>query len=91
MLTGWLKGQYLWIRVGRGPDKGFVFVIRRALGIAVNRNRLKRRLRAVCREVGAPAVPVVVLALPPSIDLPFQALQDELKALLSRLIGSNGQ
>lgn len=86
-----MKGQYLWLRAGRDGDQGFIFVVRRALGTAVRRNRLKRRLRAVCRAIDTPAVPLVILALPPSIDLPFQSLEDELKVLLSSLIGSNGQ
>lgn len=91
MLAGWLKGQYFWVRIGREGDQGFIFVVRRGLGTAVKRNRLKRRLRVVCREINTPVKPLVVLALPPSIDLSFQALQDELKVLFPRLVGSSGQ
>ena len=90
-VAGSLKGQYLWVRIGRDGDQGFILVLRRTLGSAVKRNRLKRRLRVVCREMDSPAVSLVVLALPPSINLPFHALQDELKALFPRLVGSSGQ
>lgn len=91
MLAGWLKGQYLWVRIGRDGDQGVIFVIRRGLGTAVQRNRLKRRLRVVCREINTSVAPLVVLALPPAIDLSFQALQNELKDLFPRLFGSSGQ
>ena len=91
MLAGWLKGQYLWVRIGRDGDQGVIFVIRRGLGKAVKRNRLKRRLRVVCREINTSVAPLVVLALPPAIDLSFQALQNELKDLFPRLFGSSGK
>lgn len=83
--SGWLKGQDLWVRVGRRGDQGTIFVVRRALGTAVKRNRLKRRLRSICREIGPTSVHVVVLPLPSSVKQQYRYLRDELEDLLSRL------
>ncbi|MCC7264085.1 MAG: ribonuclease P protein component [Candidatus Latescibacteria bacterium] len=85
-----MKGQNLWVRVGRADDQDTIFVIRRALGTAVDRNRLKRRLRSIFREIGKAPVPVVVLPLPSSVFLQYRSLRDELGALLSRLNDGSG-
>lgn len=85
MASGWLKGQNLWVRVGRPGDPGTILVVRRALGNAVVRNRLKRRLRAIVREIRPAPSCVVVLPLPPSVNLCYQCLRNELVVLLSGL------
>lgn len=90
MSSGWLKGQNLWVRVGRPDDRATIFVIRRALGTAVDRNRLKRRLRSIFREIEAAPSPVVVLPLPSSVSLRYCSLRDELKVLLARLDNGSG-
>ena len=78
----WIRGQRLWIRRGR-ESKGVIFVVRRKLGIAVKRNRLKRRLRHIFRQISLEGI--VILARPPAIDARFQDLQEELEELISRL------
>ncbi len=85
MAPGWLKGQNLWVRFGRPDDQATIFVVRRSLGTAVDRNRLKRRLRSIFREYGSAAGHVVVLPLPSSTRLRYDVLRDEVEALLSRL------
>lgn len=78
----WIRGQRLWIRRGR-ESTGVIFVVRRKLGIAVKRNRLKRRLRHIFRQI--PLEGIVILAQPPAIEARFRDLQEELYDLVSRL------
>jgi ribonuclease P protein component len=81
----WTKGQLLWVRVGREPG-GIILVMRKRLGKAVLRNRLKRRLRHACRELALPAEEnLVVLAQQPATTSSFLRLRDELKCLVDRL------
>lgn len=80
----WIRGPRLWIRRGREPG-GVVFVIRRKLGKAVRRNKLKRRLRHICRQLPQADDSLVVLARPTAIDACFQDLRQELVELVSRL------
>jgi ribonuclease P protein component len=81
----WTKGQLLWVRAGREPG-GVIFVLRRRLGKAVLRNRLKRRLRHVCRELNLPAQhSLIVLAQPPATTSSFQRLREELRGLVADL------
>ena len=59
----------------------FGFVVPKAVGSAVRRNRVKRRLRALCAEriqAGLVGLDVVVRALPGSAVAPFEALRHEL-------------
>lgn len=85
---GWLKGRELWIRNGREAS-GFVLVIRRALGTAVARNRLKRRLRCICRELEPYQGSLVILPQASAADTSFRVLRAELRDLVDRL-GSSG-
>ena len=80
----WIRGRCLWIRYGR-EDRGQVFVLRRKLGKAVKRNKVKRRLRSICRC--RPNLPhsLVVLCQPPAIYAPFSELERELDSLVSKL------
>ncbi|HJP33774.1 MAG TPA: ribonuclease P protein component [Candidatus Latescibacteria bacterium] len=81
----WTKGQLLWVRTGREPG-GVVFVLRKRLGKAVLRNRLKRRLRHACRELELPAEDsLVVLAQAPAAHSSFQRLREELAHLVASL------
>lgn len=82
---GWIRGQDLWVRDGREPS-GAVFVIRKALGNAVVRNRLKRRLRHILRDLDAPmSGSVVLLARPSAARQSFEVLSQEVGQLLQRL------
>lgn len=80
----WIKGRTLWIRYG-WETSGTIFVVRRALGSAVKRNRLKRRLRAICRELTSLPGSLIVFPQPSATEIPFRSLQEELKELVSRL------
>ncbi len=47
------RGRGKWLRVCVGPDAegGIVITVRRKFGNAVRRNRIRRQLRALCREM----------------------------------------
>ena len=80
----WTKGTLLWVRDGR-EARGTIFVLRKRLGTAVVRNRLKRRLRHATREMGVADRGLVILAQPPATRSPFPVLLDELRQLMARL------
>ena len=81
----WTKGQLLWVRSGREP-LDVIFVLRKRLGKAVLRNRLKRRLRHVFRELDLPAQGcLIVLPQPAATCSSFQRLREELTGLVVRL------
>jgi len=71
---------------GTRPRAGFV--VSRAVGNAVTRNRVKRRLRVLVREQGA-ALPagsvLVVRALPPAAAASYAELRSDLARCLSRV------
>ena len=91
----WIRGQYLWIRCDRNGSGGRshrgaascgqVFVVRRKLGNAVKRNRLKRRLRSICRSRPFFSNALVVFCQPSAVNAPYADLQRELDSLVSRL------
>lgn len=84
----WIRGSHLWVRHGR-EKQGTIFVVRRKLGTAVARNRLKRRLRAICRSNGTGLpVSLVVFCQPSATLAKFSDLEQELKMLLSELSAS---
>ena len=71
------------------------FALGRALGPAVTRNRLRRRLRAILREL-EPSLPggqLVIGANPQAVELTFDDLRSELRELLApamaTALGSN--
>jgi ribonuclease P protein component len=68
------------------------FALSSALGSAVARNRLRRRLRVLVRELDRlhPLPPVLLLigARPAAIELTFDQLRAELSALLEVLRSS---
>lgn len=81
----WTKGTLLWIREGREAD-GVIFVLRKRLGTAVRRNRLKRRLRHAARDLALPASrSIVVLAQRGAVAASFAGLRHELARLLDQL------
>lgn len=81
----WVKGASLWVRHGR-EKQGTTIVVRRKLGNAVNRNRLRRRLRSLCRK-NKKDIPssLVIFCQPSATQTAFSELEQELKALLSKL------
>ena len=81
----WVKGANLWVRQGR-EKQGTTIVVRRKLGNAVNRNRLRRRLRSLCLS-NKKDIPqsLVIFCQPSATQTAFSELEQELKALLSKL------
>ena len=74
-------------RAGQPPRVGFV--VSKAVGGAVVRNRTKRRLRAAVagRLDGIPdGVDIVVRALPAAATATYRQLDDDLKPLLDNVI-----
>ena len=81
----WIKGDCLWVRRGR-EKQGVIIIVRRKLGNAVVRNRLKRRLRHVCRlnENNLP-MSLVIFCQPHAARVQFSDLERDFTALLSKL------
>ncbi|KAA5601905.1 ribonuclease P protein component [Blastochloris sulfoviridis] len=74
----------------RGDDAGprFGLTITKKVGTAVERNRVRRRLRAIVRQEGAAARPgfdYVVVARRDAINAPFAELAREFSRTLSRV------
>ena len=80
----WVRGRCFWIRCGR-EERGQIFVVRRKLGSAVKRNRLKRRLRSICRNRPYFPCDLVVFCQPSAIETPFADLERELDSLVAKL------
>ena len=76
------------MRPGR-EESGVVFVVRRSLGKAVDRNRLKRRLRSVCRDWEGGGGSVVVVPQPSAMRASYTDLERELRQLRARLFCRN--
>ncbi|HEX2524719.1 MAG TPA: ribonuclease P protein component [Geminicoccus sp.] len=76
------------------PDQsiGVGFTASRKVGGAVVRNRSKRRLRAIVRELVPQAkiegTDIVLIARPQTATLPFTMLRNDLSAALAKIEGS---
>ena len=83
----WWGSQYLNLRTfpnGREVYR-FGFTVSKAIGNAVVRNRVKRRLRAVVQTTEVlSGFDVVVSARPSSANVPFKGLKADFLALLER-------
>lgn len=84
-----IRRTALWCTWCPDPDStatSAAFAVGRALGPAVTRNRLRRRLRAVLRELDRtePLPPILMLigARPPAIELTFDQLRSELTSMV---------
>lgn len=70
-----------------GTDARFGFIVSKKVGTAVRRNRVRRRMKAVCHEAlvsGVAGVDVVVRALPSAADASWPALRADVLAALAR-------
>ena len=76
------------MRPGR-EESGVVLVVRKILGTAVDRNRLKRRLRSLCRDWEGGGGSVVVMPQLSAMRATYADLGRELDQLRSRLICRN--
>ena len=76
------------MRRGR-EQSGVVFVVRKFLGTAVSRNRLKRRLRSLCRDWEGGGGSVVVMPQSSAMQASYADLERELRQLRSRLVSHN--
>ena len=78
------------------PDEavGIGYTASKKVGGAVIRNRSKRRLRALVRELVPQAridgTDLVLIARPQTATLPFGVLRDDLSAALAKIQGSRG-
>jgi ribonuclease P protein component len=81
-----------------GTEAKFAVICGKKVGKAPIRNKVRRRLREVCRLTLASSVPpasqIVIRALPGSAGSPYAKLEAEAVALVSRLtrnvVTSNG-
>ena len=78
------------LHLGAGPDRGprVGFVVSKAVGNAVTRNRVKRRLRHLARErlTSLPGSGVLVVrALPAAAAAPYDVLGADLDTAFQRL------
>ena len=65
----------------------FGFVVTKKVGNAVNRNRIRRRMKAVARELidgGLDGVDVVVRATPEALESEWTELRSQLRGALGR-------
>ncbi len=73
-----------------GEPTRFGFIVTKAVGGAVQRNRIRRRLRALSRDVLAdlgPGVDVVIRALPGSDQVSWDTLHSEIAPAIRKAVG----
>lgn len=66
----------------------FGFIVSKAVGTAVRRNRVRRRLKSVCRELIprlAPGTDVVIRALPGSAETGWVTLQEQISRAVDKV------
>lgn len=73
----------------------FGFIVSKAVGNAVTRNRVRRRLKAICHtmtasDVAAPAFDVVFRAHAPAASASFSELEQQAVALVARSVARSG-
>ena len=78
----------LWCTYLHEPDDStplVAFAIGRAVGNAVTRNRLRRRLRAILASSDVPPGLLLIGATPAATELTFDQLRSSTRALLTKL------
>ena len=70
-----------------GEVNQFAIIVSKAVGSAVDRNRVKRRIRAVLRDLSPdPALRAVVRVKPAAAKMSFQELSEDLQELFKRAV-----
>jgi len=86
-----MPGFVLLVRDRRdgSPAKRIGYTVSKKVGGAVVRNRMKRRFRALAREIlpdaGLPGADHVLIGRPNGIERPFDQLRDELVRALGKV------
>lgn len=85
---GVVHGRYMALHVRQADATGRAAVVAgRRVGSAVDRNRAKRRLRALLRDHGAPEGTDAVLVAKPGADrVPFAVLSEDYQRLTDRAL-----
>jgi ribonuclease P protein component len=81
------KHAVVYIRPSEGTSVRFGFIVAKTVGIAVRRNLVRRRLKAVCHELLSrtnPGTDVVIRALPGAATQPFGVLCEEITTSLRK-------
>jgi ribonuclease P protein component len=76
-----------YVRASDSSDARFGFIVAKNVGVAVTRNRVRRRLKAACYALlpsVSPGVAVVVRALPEASSQPYRVLFDEVSQSLRK-------
>ena len=84
---------YVFDRVSSEPSR-FGFIVTKAVGNAVTRNLVRRRLRSIGREVLpniGPGMDIVIRALPGSPEVAWVTLQEEMTESIGRGVGTLGR
>ena len=79
---------YLYERPDKTETKRLGLVVSRKLGIAVKRNRAKRRLREIFRlnkHLMKPGIDIIFLPRQPIVRLPFNDIKETVLGLLKKL------
>jgi ribonuclease P protein component len=84
-----MRGRGRWLRVCSGPDPegGLVISVRRKFGKAVRRNRVRRQIRAICRDLsdGSWTARLTLLSVDDQAsEVPFAELREDLARALLR-------
>lgn len=66
-----------------GCGARFGFIVSKAVGNAVTRNTVRRRLKAICRTLPVGGVDVVIRALPAAKDATWKTLSEEVASVLT--------
>ncbi|MFC6173302.1 ribonuclease P protein component [Subtercola frigoramans] len=76
-----------YLRKGSQSTPRFGFIVAKSVGVAVVRNRVRRRLKAICYGFAPTVVPgseIVIRALPGAANCTFEELKREVSRSLTR-------
>jgi ribonuclease P protein component len=80
-----VRNGSLWCSYVHDPDVSparVAFAIGRAVGPAVTRNQLRRRLRAILAQIDVPSGLLLIGATPQATELTFEDLRDRTRRLI---------